>query len=64
MTLERVTLDIEQMRGQLRMLADRIAYSTITVNFQELRGGDVPSEDYRLPFPWLNELGLERLLSI
>lgn len=62
--LERVTLDIEQMRGQLRMLADRIAYSTITVNFQELRGGDVPSEDYRLPFPWLNELGLERLLSI
>ncbi len=62
--LERVTLDIEQMRGQLRMLADRIAYSTITVTFQELRGSDVPSEDYRLPFPWLNELGLERLLSI
>lgn len=62
--LERVTLQIEQMRGQLRVLTDRIAFSTITLRFQQVATSDVPTDEYRLPFGWLNGMGVERLLSL
>lgn len=62
--LERVTLQIEQMRGQLRVLTDRIAFSTITMRFQQVATSDVPTDEYRLPFSWLNGMGVERLLSL
>lgn len=62
--LERITLEIERIRGQLRVLADQIAYSTITVYFSRLNVTDVPTNEFRLPFPWLNTLGLERLLAL
>lgn len=62
--LERVTLEIERLEGQRRQMIDRIAFATITVFFSEIPVSEVPGEEYRLPFQWLNELGVERLLSL
>jgi hypothetical protein len=63
--LQRLTETIELLRGQLRSLADRVAFSTITVNFQPLREDqEVPQERFQLPFPWLHELGLARLMEL
>lgn len=62
--IERLTLEIELYRGQLRSLSDQIAYSTITLSFSRVTVSDVPTNDYRLPFPWLNTLGLEQLLAM
>lgn len=62
--LERITLDIERIRGELRSLGDRIAFSTIEVAFSPMAVTQVPGNDYRLPFPWLNRLGLEFLLQL
>ncbi len=62
--LERVTLEIERIRGQLRVLDDRISFSTIDLRFSAIRTTDVPDQDYRLPFGWLNQLGLPGLLQL
>lgn len=62
--LRRLTLEIEQMSGQMRLLENRIAYSTITVTFQVQATPQVPGEEYRLRVPWLNSLGVERLLQL
>lgn len=62
--LERVTLEIERIRGRLRSLEDMIAYSTIVLAFQQNYVAGVPESAYRLPFNWLNSLGLPNLLSL
>ena len=63
--LERLTQEIELYRGQLRALEDRIAFSTITVLFQPIRvDAEVPRERFRLPFPWLDRLGLPHLMEL
>ena len=62
--LERITLEIERINGQLRSLQDRIAYSTISLQFSPIAVTQVPKSDYRLPFPWLNQLGLEFLMQL
>lgn len=63
--LERLTQSIELLRGQLRSLEDRITYSTITVRFQPVRTDqEVPRERFRLPFLWLEHLGLVNLLRL
>ena len=61
--LERITQTIEQMKGRLRLLAELVAFSTITVNFQAKPRDQVGSE-VRLPFPWLGELGLVPLMNL
>ena len=62
--LERITLEIERINGQLRSLQDRLAYSTISIQFSPIAVTQVPKSDYRLPFPWLNQLGLEFLMQL
>jgi hypothetical protein len=62
--LQRLTLEIELYRGQLRSLMDRVSFSTITVLFQQIQQGTVPTQEYLLPFPWLNTVGLEWLLAL
>ncbi|MDB4994589.1 MAG: hypothetical protein JWM74_2021 [Myxococcaceae bacterium] len=62
--LGRITGEIEAMEGKLKVLRDRIAYSTITVTFQGRGAGALRDMPLRLPFPWLSELGLPRLLSL
>lgn len=62
--LGRVTGEIESMEGRLKVLRDKIAYSTITVTFEARGSGAVRDMPLRLPFPWLSTLGLPRLLSL
>jgi hypothetical protein len=62
--LERITLEIERILGVLRSLEDRIRYSTIEILFRPKHVEQVTQRDYRLPFRWLNELGVERLMRL
>jgi hypothetical protein len=60
--LGRITEQIERFEGKLKLLKELIAFSTITVEFKP-RPTDRVS-NVRLPFPWLNQLGLSQLLSL
>jgi len=60
--LQRITMELEQMRGRLRFLSNRIAFSTITVRFQERTTVAEPTFD--LPFQWLRSLGLQDLMRL
>jgi hypothetical protein len=63
--LARLGAEIEQMEGRLKLLRDRARYSTITVIFQPMQVEEVRRDRlFRLPFPWLSELGLGRLLTL
>jgi hypothetical protein len=62
--LARVTEEVERMRGRLRFLQHRLAFSTITVHFQPRPQETVSPDIFRLPFPWLDELGLRTLLNL
>jgi hypothetical protein len=63
--LERIVREIEQLKGQLRMLTDQIAFSTLTIEFRPESRPDLDdSEVFRLPYPWLEELGLHQLLEL
>jgi len=61
--MRRVTEELELLEGKLKLLKDRIAYSTITVTF-EARGSSIQTTRIRLPFPWLGSLGLPSLLQL
>jgi hypothetical protein len=62
--LERVSGEIDRIEGRMKFLRDRAAFSTITVTFAPRRSDEQPKSTFRLPVPWLNELGLGRLLSL
>ncbi|MBI5532565.1 MAG: DUF4349 domain-containing protein [Deltaproteobacteria bacterium] len=63
--LERLSAEIERMEGRLKFLRDRAAYSTITISFQPVQVEDLQRQKvFRLPFPWLSEMGLGRLLNL
>ncbi|MFU8807393.1 MAG: DUF4349 domain-containing protein, partial [Bradymonadaceae bacterium] len=62
--LERITLEIERILGSLRSLEDRIRYSTIEMLFRPKHTQQTVQKDYMLPFRWLNELGVERLMRL
>jgi hypothetical protein len=63
--LERVTSELERMRGRQRYLADHIAFSTITVLFQPAPREAIDQPDvFQLPFSWLDSLGLSNLLNL
>lgn len=61
--LGRVTEQIERFEGRLKLLRELIAFSTITVEFKP-RPTDQIDSNVRLPFYWLNQLGLSQLLSL
>jgi hypothetical protein len=61
--LARVTEDIERMKGQLRLFSELIAFSTITVRFAAPQAENLDRR-FKLPFPWLDDLGLSNLLSL
>jgi hypothetical protein len=61
--LHRVTEELERLEGKMKVLKDRIAFSTITVAF-EPRGSQIQTARVRLPFPWLGMLNLPSLLSL
>jgi hypothetical protein len=63
--LERVTVELERLRGRQRFLADRISLSTIAVRFRELAREALDQPDtFDLPFSWLRSLGLSSLLRV
>jgi hypothetical protein len=62
--LERLTGEIERLKGRMRFLQDRNAYSTITVSFQPKEPDHINDELFRLPFDWLDSLGLQWLLDL
>ena len=61
--LGRITTDIERMEGRLKRLRELISFSTITVQFKP-RPSDHVESKVRLPFPWLDRMGLSNLLSL
>ncbi len=61
--LHRVTEQLEVLEGRLKLLRDKIAFSTITVAF-EPRAASIQATQIRLPFPWLSQVGLPSLLSL
>jgi hypothetical protein len=61
--LAKVTEEIERYEGKLKLLRDRIAYSTITVSFEQTQTQQVRSQAL-LPFPWMNTMGLSPLLRV
>jgi hypothetical protein len=61
--LARVTGEIESMKGRLKLLRELIIFSTITLRFQPRPVESIDSR-VRLPFPWLDQLGLSNLLRL
>ena len=61
--LARVTESIERMKADLKRIRELVAYSTVTVRF-EAPHAEALDRRFKLPFPWLNQLGLSHLLSL
>lgn len=61
--LSKVTEEIERFEGKLKLLRDRIAYSTVTVTFEQQQQQQVHSQAL-LPFPWMGTMGLSPLLRV
>jgi hypothetical protein len=61
--LARVTTEIERLEGRLKLLRELVAFSTITVEFRP-RAIEQVGRGVRLPFDWLDSLGLPNLLSL
>jgi hypothetical protein len=60
--LRRLTDELEVMKGRIKLLRELSSFSTITVEFTE-RVSQIRSR-VELPFPFLQELGLQRLLDL
>lgn len=61
--LARVTDEIERMKGKLKLLHELVQFSTITIQFSPQSVEHVDST-VKLPFPWLGNLGLGKLLNL
>lgn len=61
--LAKVTDEIERLEGKLKLLKDRVAFSTITVTFERSQTQQVRAQAL-LPFPWMQTMGLEPLLKV
>lgn len=60
--LNRINEEIERLEGKLHVLQNRIAYSTITVEFQRVAPQiDTVQGMGRVPFPWVRQLHPNRL---
>jgi hypothetical protein len=61
--LAKITGEIESLEGKLKLLRDRIAYSTVTVAFEQTQAQKVKAQAL-LPFAWMATLGLSPLLQV
>jgi hypothetical protein len=63
--IERLNLLIEQLQSHLDDLEERTRFSVIELRFQETRRVEsIPRNLWRFPFSWVDELGLDNLLSV
>lgn len=62
--LGRITGEIERIKGRLKLLTDLAQFSTITVSFQARVSQSVQQGPFVLPLPWLDNLGLNRLMNL
>ena len=56
--LDRVSAELEVLKGRLRQLSNMTTYSTLTLDFYE-RGPHNPTPSINDPFPWVDSLGVE-----
>ncbi len=56
--LDRVSAELEVLKGRLRQLDNMTTYSTLTLDFYE-RGPHTPTPSSNDPFPWVDGLGVE-----
>ena len=61
--LGRVSQEIEVLEGKLKLLRDKVAFSTITVQYAP-KAQSLQKTAFALPFPWLSQLGLPNLLRL
>ena len=63
--LARLTQEIEQLKGRLQFLKDRVALATVTIELRVKRLDDASlPTDRRLPFGWVRELGLHSIFDM
>lgn len=62
--LERVTVELERLKGRQRFLADQVALSTITVRFEERQVEEIARGIFVLPFDWIRQIGLTNLMRL
>lgn len=72
--LSRLNGEIDRIEGRMRFLSSRAAFSTITVSLQpkpktvvagpQDEGPPPPPRTIPLPIPWLDAVGLDRLLQL
>jgi hypothetical protein len=60
--LQRITTDIERLEGQIKKLTHEVAFSMLTVLFNQTKSAPAETQ-VKLPFYWLGRLGLDELLS-
>ena len=56
--LDKITMELEVLKGQIRKLKDNVSFSTLTLNLLE-RGPHDATPSSNDPFPWVDELGVE-----
>ena len=56
--LDRITMELEVLKGRLRRLENLTAYSTLTLSLQE-RGPHTTAPSSNDPFRWVDSLGVE-----
>ncbi len=61
--LGRIGQEIEQLKGKLELLKNRVAYSTITATFERVHRVPPNRQLVRLPFEWLRQLDPNRLVE-
>jgi hypothetical protein len=59
--IAKVVEEIERLEGRLRLLKQQVALATVTVTLRPAYKG--PTQIFRLPWEWLNSLGVEYILQ-
>ncbi len=62
--LGRVAGEIDRIQGRMKFLSDRAQMSTITVRLEPRAPSTIDKGPFQVPLPWLNDLGIDRLIHL